>query len=198
MVALAVFVCLVKFNDPIKRLSLLKRFKFKSTTMQTIQIQRLTRENFAPFGEVIGCQDHNFFHINDAHTERYHALVETEILGNAKAGISIFRNIKATQLPLEISMLERHPNGSQAFIPMQGQQFLVVVAKALNAQQPDLNQIYAFITDGSQGVNYRAGTWHHPLLTFEAPSDFAVVDRIGEGQNCDVYQFPQALLIQQD
>ena len=165
--------------------------------MQTIQIQNLTRENFAAFGEVMSCAEHDFFHINDAHTERYHALVETEVLGEAKAGISIFRNIKASTLPLQISILERHPQGSQAFIPMQGQRFLVVVAKSLNATEPDLKQLYAFVTDGSQGVNYRAGTWHHPLLTFEAPSSFAVVDRIGSGHNCDVYQFAQAVLIEE-
>ncbi len=163
--------------------------------LNTIQIQKLTHENFAAFGEVISCEGHDFFHINDAHTERYHALVETEIFGEAKAGISIFRNIRTTQLPLEISMLERHPNGSQAFIPMQGQAFLVVVAKALHDQSPDLKQLYAFVTDGKQGVNYRAGTWHHPLLTFEAPSDFAVIDRIGTGPNCDVYHFSAPLQV---
>ncbi|MBE2397136.1 ureidoglycolate lyase, partial [Acinetobacter baumannii] len=92
--------------------------------MKNIQIQPLTIENFQPFGEVICCDGHDFFHINDAHTERYHALVETEIEGEAKAGISIFRNIKASVLPMEISMLERHPKGSQAFIPLQEQKFL--------------------------------------------------------------------------
>lgn len=157
--------------------------------MNKTTIQTLTVENFAPFGEVISCQGHDFFHINDAHTERYHAIVETEIKGEAKTGISIFRNIKATTIPSEISMLERHPNGSQAFIPMQGQKFLVIVAPSLNADEPDLSQLYAFMTDGSQGVNYRAGTWHHPLLTLESPSDFAVVDRIGTGHNCDVFHF---------
>lgn len=192
MVELAVFVYLAKFNVyfTLKCLAL-SVFNLKIISMQSIQIQKLTRENFAAFGEVISCHEQDFFHINDAHTERYHALVETEISGNAKAGISIFRNIKATSLPVKISLLERHPQGSQAFIPMQGQAFLVVVAKALNPQQPDLNQIYAFITDGNQGVNYRAGTWHHPLLSFEAPSTFAVVDRIGDGHNCDVYRFSE-------
>ena len=155
----------------------------------TIQIQPLTHERFSPFGEVISCTGNDFFHINDAHTERYHALVQTEIIGEARTGISIFRNIKTTTIPFEISMLERHPNGSQAFIPMQGQRFLVIVAPSLNANEPDLSQLKAFITDGSQGVNYRAGTWHHPLLTLESPSDFAVVDRIGGGHNCDVFQF---------
>ncbi|MCU4520171.1 ureidoglycolate lyase [Acinetobacter schindleri] len=162
----------------------------------TIQIQLLTSENFARFGEVISCQGNDYFHINDAHTERYHALVMTEIIGDAKAGISIFRNIKSTQIPFEISMLERHPNGSQAFIPMQGQKFLIVVAPSLDTDTPDLSQLCAFITDGTQGVNYRAGTWHHPLLTLEAPSDFAVVDRIGTGHNCDVYQFPETFKIE--
>ena len=163
--------------------------------LKTIKIQPLTHQNFAEFGEVISCSGHDFFHINDAHTERYHALVTTEIIGDAKAGISIFRNIKTTQIPFEVSILERHPKGSQAFIPMQGQQFLVVVAPSLNTDEPDLSQLKAFIADGSQGVNYRAGTWHHPLLTLEAPSDFAVIDRIGSGPNCDIYKFNQPIQI---
>lgn len=166
---------------------------------RNIQIQPLTVENFQAFGEVISCTGHAFFHINDAHTERYHAIVETEIQGEGKAGISIFRNIKATAVPFQIEMLERHPAGSQAFIPMQGQKFLIVVALAskTHPDQPDLDQIHAFVSDGSQGVNYRAGTWHHPLLTLEAPSDFAVIDRIGTGHNCDVYRFEQPVCIQE-
>jgi len=163
----------------------------------TIQIQALTLDNFTPFGEVISCQGHDYFHINHAQTERYHAPAMTEILGEAQAGISIFRNIKTTTLPLPIDMLERHPIGSQAFIPMQGQKFLIVVAPNLNAEQPDLQCIRAFMSDGTQGVNYRAGTWHHPLLTLESPSDFAVVDRLGTGHNCDVFKFPESVLIQE-
>lgn len=161
-----------------------------------VKVQPLTKESFAPFGEVIACDNNDFFHINDQHTERYHALVTTEIIGDAKAGISIFRNIKTTQLPLDIHMLERHPNGSQAFIPMQGQVFLIVVAKVADENRPDLNQIYAFISHGGQGINYRAGTWHHPLLTYESPSDFAVIDRIGTGHNCDVFTFPESVRIE--
>ncbi|MFI7964340.1 ureidoglycolate lyase, partial [Acinetobacter baumannii] len=87
--------------------------------MKNIQIQPLTIENFQPFGEVICCDGHDFFHINDAHTERYHALVETEIEGEAKAGISIFRNIKASVLPMEISMLERHPKQKRIVLKYQ-------------------------------------------------------------------------------
>lgn len=163
--------------------------------IQQILIQPLTAEAFAPFGEVIACEGNDFFHINDAHTERYHALSIAEAQ-DATVGISIFRNIKKTAVPFSIQMFERHPLGSQAFIPMQGQSFLVVVAPNLNAEQPDLDRIYAFISNGQQGVNYRAGTWHHPLLTLEAPSDFTVIDRIGSGHNCDVYSFTEKVIVQ--
>ena len=162
--------------------------------IQEIRIQPLTAEAFAPFGEVIACNGNDFFHINDAHTERYHALSTAEAQ-DATVGISIFRNIKKTAVPFSIQMFERHPLGSQAFIPMQGQAFLVVVAPNLNAEQPDLDQIHVFISNGQQGVNYRAGTWHHPLLTLEAPSDFTVIDRIGSGHNCDVYSFTAKVIV---
>ena len=162
--------------------------------MIEIRIKQLTQDNFSSYGEVIQCEGSNFFHINNEHTERYHALVETKAQ-DAITGISIFRNIKVTSVPFEICMLERHPLGSQAFIPMHGQQFLIIVAPSLDDNQPDLNRIEAFISNGSQGVNYRAGTWHHPLLSLEAPSDFAVIDRIGEGNNCDVFDFDENCLI---
>ena len=170
-------------------------FIWKKPMPHHILIQPISNENFAEFGDVISCRGHDFFHINDAHTERYHALAETEIMGHAKVGISIFRNIQTTTLPVEISMLERHPKGSQAFIPMHGQKFLVLVAPSLDTDRPDICKLQAFITDGSQGVNYHIGTWHHPLLTLESPSDFAVIDRIGTGHNCDVFQFDEKIQI---
>ncbi|TCM63818.1 ureidoglycolate lyase [Acinetobacter calcoaceticus] len=154
-----------------------------------IPLQPLTSEGFSAYGEVIGCEDHDYFHINAAQTERYHDLALTQVDASAKLGISLFRNIILTELPCTIQMLERHPLGSQAFIPMQGQAFIIVVAPNLDENRPDLSKLQAFISHGAQGVNYRAGTWHHPLLTLEAPSLFAVVDRIGVGHNCDVFAF---------
>lgn len=186
MVGLAVFACGAKFQD-----------NYMTVELRTILIEPLTQVTFAPFGEVIQCADQDFFHINDAHTERFHAIAITQA-DQAQTGISIFRNIKLTHLPCEIVMLECHPLGSQAFIPMQAQRFLIVVAPSLNAEEPDLTQIRAFLSDGEQGVNYRAGTWHHPLLTLEAPSSFAVIDRIGMGNNCDVVQFEVPILIKAD
>lgn len=84
-------------------------------------------------------------------------------------------------------MLERHPHGSQSFIPLQQQKFIIIVALPLDQKQPNEQQIYAFLSNGKQGVTYNQGVWHHPLITLEAESDFLVVDRIGGGQNCDVH-----------
>lgn len=162
--------------------------------MNKIQIQALTTENFKAFGDVVSSAGSDFFYINDRHTERYHALAEVQ--SDTKVGISIFKNIKASQFPIKISMLERHPLGSQAFIGMHGQQFVVVVAENLDQDKPNLETMKAFITDGTQGVNYHAGTWHHSLITLEAPSEFIVIDRIGEGKNCDVYQLEKALNVE--
>ena len=164
--------------------------------MNKIQIQPLTAENFKPFGDVLMTKGNDFFYINEKHTERYHDLAE--IQSDAKVGMSIFKNIKASQFPIEISMLERHPLGSQAFVAMHGQKFVIVVAEGLDKDKPDLNKIKAFITDGNQGVNYHAGTWHHPLITLEAPSEFIVVDRIGVSQNCDVYPFENKLYVESE
>ena len=164
--------------------------------MNKIQIQPLTAENFKPFGDVLMTKGSDFFYINEKHTERYHDLAE--IQSDAKVGMSIFKNIKASQFPIEISMLERHPLGSQAFVAMHGQKFVIVVAENFDKDTPDLNKIKAFITDGNQGVNYHAGTWHHPLITLEAPSEFIVVDRIGVSQNCDVYPFENKLYVESE
>lgn len=165
-----------------------------------IALQPLTSAAFSAYGEVISCavQDAahpDFITINAGQTQRYHDLAHTEVDAAATLGISLFRQLQAAVLPIEIHMLERHPLGSQAFIPMQAQLFIIVVAPAWDDTTPDLSQLQAFISDGTQGVNYRAGTWHHPLLTLEAPSLFAVVDRIGSDPNCDVYPFEDGVWI---
>ncbi|WP_372614351.1 ureidoglycolate lyase, partial [Halomonas sp.] len=88
-------------------------------------------------------------------------------------------------LPLELDFLERHPLGSQAFMPLHEERFLVVVAPPGDTIDP--KQVRAFITDGCQGVNYRVGTWHAIQSVLEREGEFLVVDRGGEGDNCDEY-----------
>jgi ureidoglycolate lyase len=95
--------------------------------------------------------------------------------------INLFRAQPRT-LPVDITMMERHPLGSQAFIPLRRGRYLVVVAPP---GEFDPARMRAFWTDAWQGVNYAKGVWHHPLLALDQVSDFVVVDRGGEGNNCD-------------
>ncbi|OBX37719.1 ureidoglycolate lyase [Halomonas elongata] len=88
-------------------------------------------------------------------------------------------------MPLTLDFLERHPQGSQAFVPMHEERFLIVVAPPGESIDPE--SVRAFVTDGRQGVNYRAGTWHAIQSVLEREGEFLVVDRGGQGNNCDEY-----------
>ncbi len=151
--------------------------------MLELEARPLTPEAFAPFGDVIDTRASDYFHINAGRTRRYHDLARVEILGDqARALISIFVS-QPVEVPLELSFLERHPQGSQAFVPMHEERFLVVVAPPGDAIDP--SEVRAFVTDGRQGVNYRAGTWHAIQSVLGREGEFLVVDRGGEGNNCD-------------
>lgn len=151
----------------------------------------LTPEAFAAFGDVIDHRSAEFFMINDGRTRRYHDLAKVEALGEeARTLISIFVS-QPVQMPLELTSLERHSLGSQAFVPLHGERFLVVVAPAGDVIDPA--QARAFVTDGRQGVNYRAGTWHAVQSVLEREGEFLVVDRGGAGHNCD--EHPLALRV---
>lgn len=153
-------------------------------TITHLPIAPLTADAFTPYGDVIEASSQvRHFSINDGNTERYHDLVHIDPGPGGKAIVSIFRGLPRT-LPFQVSMMERHPQGSQAFMPLSGRRYLVVVAPAGDA--PTLNGLSVFLCQGTQGVNYRAGVWHHPLLALEDVSDFLIIDRSGPGENCDV------------
>lgn len=147
-----------------------------------LTVEPLTQDAFAPFGDVISTQTaRESFAINQGTTTRFHHISTADVEDEGgKAIISIFRGTPRP-MPIEITMMERHPLGSQAFIPMTQQKFLIVVAPAGNPPSPD--DLRAFISDGSQGVTYGKGVWHHPLLVLEPESDFLIVDRAGPGNN---------------
>ncbi|GAB7531804.1 ureidoglycolate lyase [Pseudomonas sp. 3A(2025)] len=157
--------------------------------MRSLIIEPLTKHAFAPFGDVIETEGSAHFAINNGSTQRYHRLAEVQTATpDDQAIISIFR-AQTLEWPLTINMLERHPLGSQAFIPLLGNRFLIVVAPA--GDEPDPALIRAFVTDGKQGINYHRGVWHHPVLSLQAQDDFLVVDRSGEGNNCDEHFFTE-------
>jgi ureidoglycolate lyase len=148
--------------------------------MKTLSIEKLTRESFAPFGDVIELEGANHYPINLGSTERFHDLANVDVADqNGRTLINLFRG-QPRELPFEIKMMERHPLGSQAFIPLDDSPYLIVVALAGELLTENLR---AFITSGWQGVNYAKNTWHHPLLALEKVSDFIVIDRGGEGLN---------------
>ena len=158
--------------------------------MLTIKPQPLTREAFAPFGDVIQIEGSDQFEINSGYTTRVHDLIDIQLSGeNARAQFSFFLG---RPRPLEIKMLEKHPLGSQAFYPIEDKRWLVVVA---SAPEPEL--ICAFWATGKQGVNYHRNVWHHPLLVIE-PQQFVIIDRGGDGHNCDEIELDHIVLIALD
>ena len=140
----------------------------------------LTAAAFAPFGDVVETGADPVM-INNGTTERHHDLAKVDLLGQgAHPLINIFRGQPFTP-PVEITMMERHPLGSQAFMPVGDHPYLVVVAPDENGAPGDPVVFLA----RKQGVNYRANVWHHPLISLETVSDFLVVDRGGEGVNLE-------------
>ncbi|GHB03155.1 ureidoglycolate lyase [Modicisalibacter luteus] len=153
--------------------------------MLELTAQPLTPEAFAPFGDVIDARTADYFPINAGRTRRYHDLAKVETLGDeAHTLISIFVS-QPVEVPLTLEFLERHPQGSQAFMPLHEERFLIVVAPPGDTIDP--TDVRAFITDGRQGVNYRAGTWHAIQSVLDREGEFLVVDRGGLGNNCEEY-----------
>ena len=148
----------------------------------------LSRAAFAPFGDVIDTDWDDHFPINQGKCERYHDLAKVEAEGpNARVLISIFKGTPY-DFPLRLTMVERHPLGSQAFMPLSPAPFLVVVCPD-GPDGPATPQ--AFVTAPGQGVNYRRNTWHAVLTPIGVDQDFLVVDRGGGGDNLDEHFFAE-------
>jgi len=149
----------------------------------------LTRAAFKPFGDVIETAGARHYPINQGTTVRYHDLAAVDVAGgDGQPLISIFRG-QPRPRPIAIRLMERHPLGSQAFIPLQPRDYLVVVADPAQPVTP--GALRAFRATGAQGVNYARNVWHHPLLVLEADSDFLVVDRGGPGDNEEEFRFAE-------
>ena len=147
---------------------------------QTITPKPITKENFSKFGDLITTKDIEPITINDGYAKRFDNIAKLDTSKeNGKTTISIFSALKRN-FPMKVHMMESHPLGSQAFIPMKETTFLCFVAPS--GEKPDLNKIEAFIIPPGIGVNYKPGTWHFPLISTE-DMNFLVVDRKGPGDN---------------
>ena len=155
-----------------------------------IATEPLTPEVFAPFGDVLEATGAPDRLINQGLCGRYHDRARLDF-GGGRAGISVFK-AEPRVLPYRLELVERHPLGSQAFIPMSLDPFLVIVAEG---QDPTPGRIRAFLTAPGQGVNLLRNCWHGVLTPLHAPGLFAVVDRIGEGPNLEEYWLPEAATV---
>ena len=141
---------------------------------------QINKTNFSEFGDVITTKDIKPIKINNGYAERFDGIANLNTKEkNGETTISIFSALKRN-FPMKIDMMEKHPLGSQAFIPMKETTFLVFVAP--KEEKLDLNKIEAFIIPPGIGINYNPGTWHFPLISTE-DMNFLVVDRKGSGDN---------------
>ena len=156
-----------------------------------ILTEPLSATAFAPFGDVLDASGTPDKLINAGLCGRYHDRARLDFGPDGRAGISIF-NAQPRSLPYELTLLERHPDGSQAFIPMTQNPFLVIVA-------PDdggiPGPVRAFLTAPGQGINLLRNTWHGVLTPLHAPGLFAVIDRIGDSANLQEYTLATAVII---
>ena len=158
---------------------------------ETIYTQKISTENFAIFGDVIDSEGISPTIINRGECKRYNDLARLQFSG-ARLGISIF-DANVRSFPYKLDMMERHPLGSQSFIPMTHSPFLVTVAKNLNDTPVEPK---AFVTAPGQGINLLAGTWHGVLTPLKEPGRFAVVDRIGSDENLEEFYFEKPFIVE--
>lgn len=153
----------------------------------------LTKTAFAPFGDVIELETAQQFQINQGLTTRFHDLFDIDASEqDGRAIVSIFRT-NPLPLPHRVALMERHPLGSQAFLPMDHDPFLVLVAD--KGDKITAANLHLFITNGYQGINLHRNTWHHFQIGLGKQRDFLVVDRAGNGINLEEISLEEAVLI---
>jgi ureidoglycolate lyase len=129
------------------------------------------------------------FSINGGRADRYDAVAEVDCEGSGKVPVISLIHSRKYDFPKSVTFLERHPFGSQAFIPTSETPFVVVVGAP--GPQVDTSTLRAFISNGRQGINYHRHTWHHVMLTPFDDVSFIVVDRSDPGTNCEEHWFAE-------
>ena len=153
---------------------------------------KISKSNFSAYGDLISTDDINPMDINAGYAKRFDDLanVDTSIDGG-KTVVSIFSALKRT-FPMKIDMMEKHPLGSQAFMPMKETTFLSFVAPP--GEFPEISKIQSFIIPAKTGINYKPGIWHFPLISTE-DTDFLVIDRKGSGKNLIIHKFEKEKIV---
>ena len=153
---------------------------------------KINRKNFNSYGDLISSDDIDYIDINAGYAKRFDNLANIDTLnGGGKTIVSIFSALKRT-FPMKIDMMEKHPLGSQAFIPMKETTFLSFVAPP--GEFPEISKIQSFIVPPKTGINYKPGIWHFPLISTE-DTNFLVIDRKGDGNNLIIHKFEKEKII---
>ena len=153
---------------------------------------KISRSNFATYGDLISADDISPMNINAGYAKRFDNLADLNTeKDEGKTIVSIFSALKRT-FPMTIDMMEKHPLGSQAFIPMIETTFLSFVAPP--GEFPDINKVQSFIIPPKMGINYKPGVWHFPLISTE-DTNFLVIDRKGKGENLIIHKFKKEKII---
>ena len=151
-----------------------------------IKPKKINKKNFSKFGQIIDTSKKKYFRINDGYAKRYDNLGKINTsLNKGRTIVSIF-SAKKRKFPMKVDMMEKHPLGSQAFVPMKETSFLVFVAPKGN--KPDLKKIQSFRIPKQTGINLNPGIWHFPLISTK-DMNFLVVDRKGKGNNLIIHKF---------
>lgn len=162
----------------------------------TLKAEPLTSEKFAPYGEVIETRREGSQVMNAAKFERFDDLCKVDLDDDGRVSVSIARCRTPTGLPLRLDVLERHPLGSQAFIPLSPCKMVIVVAPP--GESVDANDLRAFVTNGRQGFNYKRGAWHMPLISFQAGQEYLIIDRGGSEANCEEHTLDEVIYLEAD
>jgi len=157
-----------------------------------IKPKKITGKNFKKFGDLISTRKAKPIKINNGYAKRFDNLCR--INTSLKKGYTIMSifSAKKRKFPMKIDMMEKHPLGSQSFIPMKETTFLSFVAPP--GESPEISKIQSFIIPPKTGINYKPGIWHFPLISTE-DTNFLVIDRKGDGNNLIIHKFEKEKII---
>lgn len=152
-----------------------------------LRVISVTKIAFEPFGWLVETGDSGRAANNGtARRHDVHAHTAADIPPGSRLVTSIFEATRQQPAPA-ITMLERHVNSVQLIMPLGGAGHIVVVSQAGADGTPDLSTLAAFAFTASQGMVYRKGLWHHPIMAVGADARFLVQSwQNGTEADCEI------------
>ena len=124
-----------------------------------LEVQPMTRETFAPYGEIISERGPIDIDLDD--------------------GQASFVTQTVEKRPMTFDFLGRHCRTEQVFSPLGGAKSIIAVAMPTEEESPDANKMAAFLVDGNCAFKLHRGTWHTTAFPLQDSASFLVVDREG-------------------